>query len=255
MIRGVLSGKGGVGKTTTTINLGLAMHILGENVVVVDGDIKNSNLGLHLGILKYNTTLQEVIEKKISILNALYIHETGLRFIPAHVSLNFLETDLSNFKNFLKKCPYNLLIDSPPGLNKESLSVLRSCDEILVVLEPYLPDITDCMKTIELAKEMNIKIGGIILNKQRNKNYEFGKEEIEACTNTKVISTIPFDENILRSLKLKNPIVNYRPLSKASINYFKLASELSGKEFKVPKLLGLRRVLQFVNQKPNFFGL
>ncbi|RLI99205.1 MAG: hypothetical protein DRP06_03995, partial [Candidatus Aenigmatarchaeota archaeon] len=188
-------------------------------------------------------------------LNALYIHETGLRFIPAHVSVNSLETDLSNFKNFLKKCPYNLLIDSPPGLNKESLSVLRCCDEILVVLEPYLPDITDCMKTIELAKEMDIKIGGIILNKLRNQGYEFGKEEIEACTNTKVISTIPFDENVLRSISLKNPIVDYKPLSKASISYFKLASEISGKEFKVPRLLGLKRMLQFINQKQNFFGV
>lgn len=243
MIRGILSGKGGVGKTTVTVNLGLAMHKLGQEVVVVDGDLKNPNLGLHLGVLKYNTTLQEVIEKNISLLHALYIHETGLRFIPAHISLNFLETDASKLKNRLKEAPYYTLIDSPPGLSKESLSVLECCDEILVVTEPYLSDVTDCLKTIEVAKELKIKVGGIILNKVRNKNYELNKEEIESALNTSIISTIPFDENVLRGLSLKNPVVNYRPLSEASISFFKLASRLSGKEFKVPKFLKLRRAL------------
>jgi len=246
MIRGILSGKGGVGKTTITINLGLAMHKLGEDVVVLDGDIKNPNLGIQLGIFNYNITLQDVIEREISLLEALYIHESGLRFIPAHISLKFLETDSSKLEGFLKDIPYNLLIDSPPGLNKESLSVLKCCDEVLIVSEPFLPDITDCMKTIEMAKEFSVKVKGIILNKIRNKNYELGKEEIEGVTNTKVISTIPFDENVLRSLSLKNPIVNYNPLSQASVKIFQLASFLSGKEYKVPRFLKFRRLFQFL---------
>lgn len=245
MIRGILSGKGGVGKTTTTVNLGLAMHRLGEDIVVLDGDLKNPNLGLHLGILKYNITLQEVVEKKISLLDALYIHETGLRFIPAHISLNFLETDSSKIKHFLKDSPYNLLIDSPPGLNRESLSILECCNEILIISEPFLPDITDCMKTIELAKELKIKVTGIVLNKVRNREYELRKEEIESCTNTKVISVIPFDENVLRSLSLENPLVNYQPLSKASISIFQLAAFLSGKEYQSPRFLKLKRLFPF----------
>ena len=215
MITGILSGKGGVGKTTVTVNLGMAMHKLGSNIVILDGDMKNPNLGIHLGVLKYNTTLQEVIKKKSSLLKALCIHETGLRFIPAHLSLNFLGTNPTKLKNFLKDIPYDLMIDSPPGLCKESLSILECCDKVYIVSEPLLPDITDCMKTLEVAKELKIKVGGIILNKVRNKNYELGKEEIEACTDTKVISTIPFDENVIAGLSMKNPVVHYKPLSKA----------------------------------------
>lgn len=255
MIRGILSGKGGVGKTTVTINLGLAMHRLGEEVVVLDGDLKNPNLGIQLGIFNYNTTLQEVIERQVSLLEALYIHETGLRFIPAHISLKFLETDSSRLKGFLKEIPYNLLIDSPPGLSKESLSILECCDEILIVSEPFLPDITDCMKTIEMARELGVKVDGIILNKVRNKNYELNKEEIEGITNTKIISTIPFDENVLKSLSLKNPIVNYNPLSEASVSIFQLASLLSGKEYKVPRFIELRRLFPFQDFQNKFLKL
>ncbi len=255
MIRGILSGKGGVGKTTITTNLGLAMHRLGEDVVVLDGDIKNPNLGLQLGLFNYNKTLQEVIERQISLLESLYIHETGLRFIPAHISLKFLETDSSKLKGFLKGIPYNLLIDSPPGLNKESLSILESCDEVLVVSEPFLPDVTDCIKTIEMAREFGVKVGGIILNKIRNKDYEIGKEEIEGTTNTKVISTIPFDENVLRSLSLKNPIVNYKTLSESTVSIFQLASLLSGKEYKTPRFLEFRRLFQIQDFQNKFLRL
>lgn len=255
MIRGVLSGKGGVGKTTITVNLGLAMHKLGENVVVLDGDIKNPNLGLQLGVFNYNITLQEAIEKQISLLEALYIHETGLRFIPAHISLKFLETDASKLRSSLKDIPYDLLIDSPPGLNKESLAILECCDEILIVSEPFIPDITDCMKTIEIARELGVKINGIILNKVRDKDYELKKEEIEGITNTKIISTIPFEEDILKSLSLKNPIVNYYPLSKASVCIFQLASLLSGRKYKIPRFIELRRLFSIQDIQSKFMKL
>lgn len=252
MIRGILSGKGGVGKTTITVNLGLALHNLGENVVVLDGDLKNPNLSLHLGVFKYNLCLQDVIEKDIShisLLNALYVHETGLRFIPAHLSLNFLDTDASKLKGFLENSPYNILIDSSPGLSKDSLSVLECCDEVLVVAEPYLPDITDCMKAIEVAKDMDIDVRGIILNKVRGKDYELGKEEIEACSNTSVIASLPFEEDVLRSLKFKNPIINYKPLSRVSIGFNQLAADISGKEFVMPRFLPFRRAFNFLQSK------
>jgi septum site-determining protein MinD len=254
MIRGILSGKGGVGKTTITVNLGLALHKLGENIVILDGDLRNPNMSLHLGVFKFNLTLQDIMEKDIShisLLNALYIHETGMRFIPAHLSLSFLETDTSKLKNFLKESPYNILIDSPPGLGRDSLTVMECCDEVYIVAEPFLPDITDSMKTIEVAKDMGINIGGIILNKVRGKNYELKKEEIEAVTGTKVISEIPFDENVLRSLYLKNPIVNYNPLSNASLSMFKLAANISESEFIPPRFLKFRRFSQFLTNKIN----
>lgn len=248
MIRGIVSGKGGVGKTTITVNLGLAMHRLGEEIIALDGDIKNPTLGLHLGLFKYNLTIQDVLDRQVSLLQAMYIHKTGLRYIPAHLSLNFIESESERLKNILKNTNYNLLIDSAPGINKESLSVMNCCDELLIVSEPYLPDITNCMKIIELAKEFNTNVKGIVINKVRKKEYELDIPEIQASTNTPVVSVIPFDENVLKSLSQKEPVINYNPYSKASVELFKLASLLSDKNYKVPSLLRLKRAFYFRNK-------
>lgn len=241
---GIVSGKGGVGKTTVSVNLGLAMHKLGEEVVVMDGDLKNPNFGLHLGIFDYDTTVHEVLENNLSLLEALHIHETGLRFIPAHLSLNYLHIDPSGLKHALEEFESHVLIDAPPGLDKTTINVLEACDEILVITTPYLPDVTDALKTVEVARDMGIKIRGIVLNKVMGDKHEIGSEEIEATLGAKVIEKIPFDKNILRSLANKKPVIEYHPYAPASISFFRLASKLIGKEYKEPRLLFIRRILR-----------
>ena len=240
-IIGIVSGKGGVGKTTTTVNLGMAMHKLGENVVIVDGDIKNPNFGMHLGVFNYDVTLNEAIEKDMPLLEALHIHETGLRFIPAHLSLYYLNTDSRKLKNMFGEFDSTVLIDAPPGLNKEALDVIEACDKILAVTSPYLPDLTDCMKTIEVARDMSKKVEGIVLNSLRYEDYEIKSEEIEAITGVPVLQKIPWDENILRSLARKRPLVDLQGISPAAISFYQLASKLTGKPYKKPLFLDLRR--------------
>lgn len=235
MIRGVFSGKGGVGKTTTAINLGLAMKMLGKEVIVVDGDIRNPNLAIQIGQLNYTKTLQDLLERDGSILEATYAHESGLKFVPAHISLRYIRTNPERLKEILEKSPYDILIDSPPGLNSESMSILSCCDDLIIVSQPLLPDITDCMKTIEVARELDKKIVGIILNKRRNRDYELSSQEIEAVTNVPVIAQIPWEEDFLRALKMKKPLISYRPESASSINFMKAASFISGMPYIEPK--------------------
>lgn len=243
-IIGIFSGKGGVGKTTVAVNLGLAIHKLGEEVVVVDGDLKNPNFGLHLGVFDYDTTVHEVLENNLSLLEALHIHETGLRFIPAHLSLGYLHIDTTGLKKALEDFETRVLVDAPPGLDKATIDVLEACDEILIVTTPYLPDVTDALKTIEVARDMGIKVRGIVLNKVRREKHEITKEEIEAILGEEVLIEIPFDKNVLKSLAFKKPVIELNPYSPASIAFFELASKLSGKEYKKPKLLFIRRLLR-----------
>jgi septum site-determining protein MinD len=243
MITGILSGKGGTGKTTLTVNLGLALHKLGENVVLVDGDLKNPNLGIHLGVIEHYMTIHDVLEDKLPLLEALHIHETGLRFIPAHISLNYLNTDPEKLKDLFSYFDSNVLLDAPSGLSKDVITLLEACDEAIIVTTPYLPDITDCLKTIEVARNMDVIIKGIVLNNSRKKNYEINEKEIEAISNTEIIQSIPWDENVLKSLYAKTPIVEKTPLSPASIAFFQLASKISGKEYKIPNFLRIRRML------------
>lgn len=240
-IIGIVSGKGGVGKTTTAINLGMAMHKMGENVVILDGDLKNPNFGMHLGVFNYDNTLNEVIEREMPLFEALHIHETGLRFIPAHISLHYLNTDPSKLKNMFEMFDSTVLIDSPPGLGKGALAVMDACDKILAVTGPYLPDITDCMKTIEVARNSGVDVRGIVLNSMRYEDYEIPSKEIEAITGVPILQKIPWDENVLKSLARKRPLVDLMDISPAAISYYQLASKLTGIEYKKPLLLDLRR--------------
>ncbi len=238
---GIVSGKGGVGKTTTTVNLGMAMHKLGENVIVVDGDIKNPNFGMHLGVFDYHVTLNEAMEKNIPVFEALHIHETGLRFIPSHISLHYLNTNPEKIKNKFDRLDSKILIDSPPGLDKSALSVLEACDSIIAVTRPHLPDLTDCMKTVEVARDMGKDIKGIVINSMRYEDYEIPSEEIEAITGLPIIQKIPWDENVLKSLARKKPIVDLRDISPAAISYYQLASKITNIEYKKPLFLDFRR--------------
>ena len=253
-ITGVLSGKGGVGKTTVSVNLGLAMHKLGEDVIVVDGDMKNPNFGLHLGVFDYHTTIQDVLERDYpstmdpsergsSILDALHIHKTGLRFIPASISLQYLNIDSTSLKDTFASIDSDVLIDSPPGLGKDVTSVLEACDEIIIVTAPHLPDLTDCLKTIQVARDMGVTIKGIVLNSARGKSYEVSTQEIEAISATKILQAIPWDERVLKSLSMKVPVVESYPHSRASIAFYKLASQFTGKDYNKPGFLGLRRFI------------
>ena len=77
----ILSGKGGVGKTTTALNLGLALQEMGESVVIVDVDMTVSNLGMQLGSFKFDKTLHDVVDNNVPIFDAISVHPSVKRFI------------------------------------------------------------------------------------------------------------------------------------------------------------------------------
>ena len=84
----IASGKGGVGKTTVVINLGLAMQMLGEDVIIIDSNVSTPNVSLHLGMAKVGWNVQDVLEGKIKLSEATYIHPiTGLKIVPAGISV------------------------------------------------------------------------------------------------------------------------------------------------------------------------
>lgn len=236
----ILSGKGGVGKTTLALNLGLALYELDEEVLVVDGDIKNPNVGLQLGLYEFPTTFHGVLADDINILEALHIHSSGLRIIPGSLALGYLDLNPSRIRHCFKDLDGWILLDSAPGLDMDVTSIVKACDNVIVVTNPEIPAVTDAMKLIKVAREFDKEIIGIVINKMGGP-FELNKSEIEAVCGASILGSIPEDKNIKKSIGLKTPVIQYSPLSPASIEFKKIAANLAEKEYTPPSFLRLRR--------------
>ena len=243
-IIGVVSGKGGVGKTTFTANVGMALTGFGRDVVAVDADLSTSNLGLQLGFYQFPLGIQDALDGNIGILNAIYTHPSGLRVVPASVSLNYLTKNPTPYrlKSVLSDLSGIILIDSPPGLRDDALLVLKACDEIIIITNPEIPAVTDALKVIKVCREMGKEPLGIVVNRVRDK-FELTTQEIEEMCDLSVIGRIPEDREVKRSMFEKTPVVSLKPHSKAAVEFKRIAAALIGEEYSPPGMLALRRLL------------
>jgi len=239
----LVSGKGGVGKTTVAANLGLALHNMGEEAVVVDGDVKNPNLGLQLGMYEYHTTLQDITGDSKNALDALHIHSTGLRVIPSSLSFSKLDTQLPNLKALFSGIKGYMIIDSSPGITEDVLSVLRFCDDVTFVTNPELPAVADMMKILEVIKEMHKTVRGIVVNRVGRKRYELSLGEIGSICHLPVIGAVPEDEAVKKSISLKTPVVYSDPLSPAAQELIRIAHRVAHKPYSKPSFISVRRLL------------
>src|SRR3989344_757756 len=212
-----ISGKGGAGKTTCSINLASALNQLGKNVTVIDANLTTPNVGIYLGVPVVPKTLHDVLAGKFEINEATYLHKSGTKIIPGSLSLDAL----SNIKPaMLKKKIKDLdktndfvIIDAAAGLGREALASIDSSDEVLIITNDELPAIADALKTIRLCEELKKEVIGVVLN--RRKEPGIGLKEIEDMLEKPIISIIPEDEKIRESLMQKDVILHTHPNSKS----------------------------------------
>lgn len=238
-IIGVVSGKGGVGKTTLVSNLGAALIKKGKNVIIIDGNVTTPNLSLHLGIPFYPVTLHDVLNKKIPIESAIYYHESGLKIIPASLSADAIkdikiERLQSVLLNLLGKAEV-IIIDSAAGLGKEALAAITVADELIVVTNPEIPAVTDALKTIKTAETNGTKVLGVVVNRIKGLKHELPLSEIKSMLEVPIIAAIPEDIHVPRSIAKRTPVVHHRPNSKASLEFQRLASRIVGEPWKAVK--------------------
>lgn len=240
---GVISGKGGVGKTTLVANISLALHELGENITAVDGNIGTANLSLHFGMVHFPKTLNEVLEGSASLNEAVYTHTSGLRIIPSSLAIKQAGASGRKLKDFLAALDGINIVDSSPGLHDQSMEVINACDEIILIATPEISSLTDAMKVLAIAKTQDKRILGAVLNRVRGKKHEFSREEVEEALGIPVIGAVPEDGKMRESAFNGIPIVIYNPHSKASIEFKRIASSIVGKEFVVPRFAWLKSIL------------
>ncbi len=231
----ISSGKGGVGKTTVATNLAAALSFkFKDSVIVVDCNITASHLGLHFGKYYYPVNLNHVLRGEADLKDAIYEHSHGIKFIPASLSFKDLKrTDIGEIKKLiseLKKEADFIILDTAPGLGRETMSVLRASDEVIFVSTLFTPSIADLIRCNEAVKEMDTRALGIVLNMSSRRD-ELSKEEVESLVGLPVLEVIPTDKNILKSLIARQPVVLYKPKCRVSRKFYSIAAQIKGVEY------------------------
>src|SRR3989344_2827157 len=196
----VASGKGGVGKTTTVVNLAASLAKFGKNVIIVDANLTTPNIGIHLGMKPPMKTLHDVIAGKASITDAIYLHDSGFRVIPAGVHLKHLKFSIPHklwdIVLGLFGTADAVILDTPAGLEKGAKAVLDAAEEVIMITNPELPAVTDALKTIRIAQKSGSNVLGAVINKVHGKHWELSARAIEHELELPILAKIPYDISV-----------------------------------------------------------
>ncbi len=236
----IISGKGGVGKTTTAINLGAALNSFGKEVIVVDANLTTPNVGLHLGAPIVPVNLNHVLLGKARIADAVYEHDSGTKIIPSSLSVKELRRlnhkKLRDVGRTLRRLADFVIYDSAAGLGEEAVSSMEAADELIIVTNPEIPAVTDALKTAKLAEELGKHVLGVVVTRVRGSRTEMPLGNIQEMLDLPILAVIPEDKNMQYALAQKDALFHVRPSSKAALAYKKLAAKIAGVNYNEPSL-------------------
>lgn len=226
----VTSGKGGVGKTTTAINLAAAMKYFGSDVLIIDGNLSTPNVGLHLNSPEVPINLNHVLRGKAEPFEAVYEHESGMKIMPSSLSVKELKRTrpekMKDFKKDFRKLSENIIVDSSAGLGYEAVCAIELADELIIVTNPEMPAVTDALKAVKLAEQMKKPVRGVIVTRVRKDDIELGPEVVKEMLEAPILGMVPEDMDVKRSIKSKTPLVTLYPKSSAARAYKEIAAKI-----------------------------
>ncbi|MBU5455926.1 septum site-determining protein MinD [Caproiciproducens sp. MSJ-32] len=213
----ITSGKGGVGKTTTTANLGTALAALGKRVVVVDGDTGLRNLDVLMGLEnRIVYTITDVFENRCRLKQALIKDKRyqNLFLLPTAQTKDKDDVrpqDMLKLVNELKEDFDYVLIDCPAGIEQGFENSVIGADKAIVVVNPEITSVRDADRVIGKLDAKGLEDHAVIVNRL---NYEMAQKgdmldvsDIIETLSVELLGVVPDDKNITISTNKGEPIV------------------------------------------------
>jgi septum site-determining protein MinD len=235
----ITSGKGGVGKTTATANLGTALAMQGKKVVVVDSDIGLRNLDAVLGLenrIVYD--LVDVVEGQCRLRQALIKdkRQPDLFLLPAAQTRDknaLTSVQMEQLCQQLRQEFDFVIIDSPAGIEQGFRNAIVGADEIIIVANPEMASVRDADRIIGLVEAADKPEPRLILNRLRPDMVKRGDmmdvADVIEVLGIDLLGIVPEDEMIIVAINKGEPIV-YDKRTKAGRAYVSAAQRILGEE-------------------------
>ena len=236
----VSSGKGGVGKTSLTVNLAVALAATGKKVLVCDGDLGLANVDITLG-LKPEFDLHHVLSGERTLDQIVIEGPQGVGVIPAASGISKM-LELSHAQRLEMGLAFTelsrqydvVLLDTAAGIGQDVISFLSGAHQVIVVVCDEPTSLTDAYALIKVsATERRVSRFQIVANKVKGAAHgiQVYKKLLNATdqfldVNLSYLGAVPADQRMLESIKERTPVVNLYPRSQASVAIREIAHNL-----------------------------
>ena len=219
----VASGKGGTGKTTSTLALGMALADT-HDVTIIDADTGMANILFHAGLADVETTLHDVLAGTATTREAVY-ERFGMDVVPCGTSLDgFREANPERLRDVVATLAADtdvILLDSAATLgSRAAVLPIVLADRIVIVLQPTIPSLSDGLKVQEYATTYGTGVAGVVFNRVTDDaNIDTIAEKAGQYFDGETLATVPESDAVRAARRAGEPLLEHAPETPAATAY------------------------------------